>query len=99
VKFPDDAGLVRDCLSWDWFSGFNTHRVPSFIKTGAMRDAKRRMEDLVRTNTWSNPDITMDGPGRARIFAPTTREFSEKYMEGKGIAMFLEGRDFPVFIS
>jgi radical SAM superfamily enzyme YgiQ (UPF0313 family) len=95
---PGDAGLVRDCLSWDWFSGFNTHRVPSFIKTGAMRDAKRRMEDLVRSNPGRNTGITIDGIGRARVFAPATREFSGKYMEGKGVAVFVEGGAGPLLL-
>ncbi len=78
-RFPAVVPFFRDCLSWDWFSSFDTHRVPSFLKTEAVKAAKREIR----------------GEGGSRIFAAETEAFRSKYMEGKRIAVFRGGALTP----
>lgn len=95
--FPRDADFFRDCLAWDWFTSFNTHRVPSFLKTEIMRRARLEAEGAARSG--SSPAGLSNGEiKRARIFAPSTREFGEKFMGGRAAAVFAEGSADPVFI-
>jgi len=96
--FPTDIALMRDCLSWDWFSSFDTHRIPAFIKNDAMRAARRTLDELVRTRAGKYSVGVIGDPARARVFAPETVEFRVKYMQGKGIAVFVGGNGVPVLL-
>jgi hypothetical protein len=69
MRFPAEEAFFKDCLAYDWFKNFSTHRVPKRIKTFRARELKKEIAKNRNTDT--------------RIFVPESSEFREKYLHGK----------------
>ncbi len=98
-RVPDEADYLRDCLAWDWFTGFHSHRIPALIRNDAIRRARSRIRSLAERGG-ALPEGVSDWNilRQGRIFSPETSRFSEKYMKGKSVAVFTGALHEPVLL-
>lgn len=89
-EFCDEIDFFKDCLAYDWFSSFTTHRVPAIFKTAAYREIKERVCKIIK-NRMCNCDENIEKLKSYKIMIPISEKFKNKYIDGGDVVAFLEG--------
>ncbi len=94
-RHPVKHSLIMDSLRWDWCILARSHRYPKILiddeMTRLRKDFLKSMKkDYGRDMGSEHPDQDMD---RAAIFIAVSDSFSQKFMEGRRVCLFLrEGK-------
>jgi hypothetical protein len=90
-RHPGNNSLMMDALRWDWCLLARSHRYPKVLIDDEMtRLRKEFLKSLKERPGWSGgseqPGGHMD---RAAIFIAVTDYFSQKFMKGRRVCLFL----------
>jgi radical SAM superfamily enzyme YgiQ (UPF0313 family) len=92
---------ILDCLRWDWCASSASNRMPKMLKTITAR--RKRKELLARLQdarlNRGLQDLDEAIVTRSKLLFPETAEFRKKYFAGKQCALFMHGKDDPLFLD